>query len=137
MANTGIYNSFKTDLMNGVLNLSSDTIKAALMGSGFVFNASHTKWSDVSEYEVSGENYISEGCVLQGKTITNVGQTAVFDASNTLWHAITITAHAVVLVDTTAIDSPLICAFDFGTNQAVVNSNFSIRWATTGIMILS
>lgn len=139
MANTGIYNNFKSGLMKGTFNLNSggDAIKVALMGNFFVFNASHLWWTDISSNEVTGINYTTGGITLAGQTVTIPNQTAIFKASNVTWPSSTLTAYAAVLFDLTATHHPLICSFDFGSAQVSSNGNFTITWSSNGIITLS
>lgn len=63
-----IYNSFKRDVMNGSIDLDTDTIKVKLVTSAYTPNQdTHTKVSDVTS-EVTGSGYTSGGKALSGKT---------------------------------------------------------------------
>ena len=59
-----IYNSFKRDIMNGSIDLDTDTIKVMLVTSTYTPNQdTHTKRSDVTN-EVSGTGYTAGGATL-------------------------------------------------------------------------
>src|ERR1044072_4016231 len=108
-----IFNSFKRDIMNGALDLDTDTIKVALVTSSYTPNQdTHTKFSDVTN-EVSGTGYTAGGTALANKAVTadNTDNEGVFDADDVTWSSSTITARgAVVYKDTgTASTSKLIC----------------------------
>lgn len=61
-----VSNQFKYEKGAGAVDLSSDTFKIALMGTGFSFNQdTHGEWSDVSGYEIlSSGGYTPGGEVL-------------------------------------------------------------------------
>lgn len=136
---TGAYNAFKRDLMLGVHNLSSHTIKVALMTTSHTFNPAHVNWSDVSANEASGSGYTAGGQALTGKTVAkdDTNNRAYFAASNVTWDNVTITfAHAVIYNDT-ATNKPLIGSFDFGGPITVQNGRASIVWDSAGILTIS
>ncbi|GFG74679.1 hypothetical protein [Mycobacterium botniense] len=57
------YNSFFTALAQGKINLTSDTLKLALVGSGYTPNqAADQFWSTPQAYEISGPGYTAGGC---------------------------------------------------------------------------
>jgi hypothetical protein len=64
-----IYANFYDQAASGNINWASDTIKLALLGSGYSPNlTSHVHWSDVSSNEVTGTGYTSGGVTLGTKT---------------------------------------------------------------------
>src|SRR4051794_9558821 len=98
MANL-VYNSFKRDIMNGALDLDTDTIKVMLVTSGYTPNIdTHTKRSDVTN-EVVGTGYTAGGATLANKAVTadNTDDEGVFDADDITWSSSTITARGAVL----------------------------------------
>jgi hypothetical protein len=141
MANTGIYDTFKTNLFNGgmyYLSSGGDTIKVALMKDTFSFDASHVNWSDVSDQEIAATgSYTSGGKTLSGQSVSINNHTVTFSGDVTIWSYASFTAYACVIYDSSATNSPLICAFDFGSAKTAVNGNFRIVWANTGIISLS
>lgn len=63
------------------INLSSDTIKIALLGSGYTPNlTSDTHWSDISSHEITGTGYTAGGVTLGS-------QSATFTAANSWGHS--------------------------------------------------
>ena len=94
-----IYNSFKRDIMNGSIDLDTDTINVMLVTSTYTPNQdAHTKRSDVTN-EVSGTGYSAGGAALAGKAVTvdNTDNEGVFDANDLTWSTSTITARGAVL----------------------------------------
>ena len=61
---SGVFYSFKSNVLQGKMNLASDTIKVALMNSSLpsaVNLSTMTQWSNVSSYEITGTGYTSGG----------------------------------------------------------------------------
>lgn len=141
MANV-IYNSFKRDIMNGSIDLDTDTIKAMLVTSTYSPNVdTHTKRSDITN-EVSGSGYTAGGATLASAAVTvdNTDDEGVFDATDTAWAASTITARGAVLYKSRGGASSadeLIAYIDFSTDQISTAGTFTIQWAAEGILNLN
>lgn len=136
-----IYNSFKRDIMNGSIDLDTDTIKVMLVDSTYTPDQdTHLVKTDVTN-EITGGGYTAGGTALATKAVTvdNTDNEGVFDASDTVWSTATITARGAVLYkDTgTASTSPLICYFDFVTDKAASGADFTIQWNAEGIINLN
>lgn len=145
MANA-IYNSAKKKLIDGSIDLDSDTIKVALVQSGYTPNIdSHDFFDDITN-EVSASGYTAGGAALANKAITvdAANDRAYLDADDTSWSAgATITArYAVIYKSTgTASTSPLIGFIDFGTDRSVPSGDvFLMQWSAPssgGILYLA
>ena len=136
-----IFNSFKRDIMNGSIDLDTDTIKVALVTSSYTPNQdTHDNFDDVTN-EVSGTGYTAGGQALANKAVTadNTDNEGVFDADDVTWSSSTITARGAVLYkDTgTASTSKLICYIDFGADKISSSGNFTITWDAEGILNLN
>jgi len=141
MANA-IYNSFKRDIMNGSIDLDTDTIKVALVTSTYSPNIdTHDRFDDITNQVANGNGYTTGGATLAGVTVTvdNTDDEGVFDANDVTWSSSTITARgAVIYKDTgTASTSPLICYVDFGSDFSSASGNFTITWNAEGIINLN
>lgn len=133
---SGIYNRFKANLMNKVVDLEADTIQVSLMSGGHSFTATDNVWSDVSTNEISGTGYTQSGATLANGAVTQAATTK-FDGDDTSWTTATFTAdHAVIWDDTVATDD-LICSIDFGGSQTVTAGTFTIQWHADGIITLA
>lgn len=136
-----IYNSFKHDIMNGGIDLDTDTIKVALVTSTYSPNIdTHTKFSDITN-EVSGTGYTAGGATLASVTITqdNTNDLAYMDAADASWASSTITARGAVIYKSTgtASTSPLVAYIDFGADKASSSGTFTITWDAAGILKLT
>lgn len=137
-----IYNSFKRDIMNGALDLDTDTIKVMLVTSTYTADQdAHTKRSDVTN-EVSGTGYSAGGSALASKVVSadNTDNEGVFDADDISWASSTITARGAVLYKSRGGASSadeLICYIDFGSDQVSSSGTFTISWNSEGILNLN
>lgn len=130
MANT-IYTIAKTNLLNGAINLSSDSFMIALF-SALTITASDTTYAGLSgATETSGTGYTTGGEALSGLAVTSSGTTAVWTSTvNPSWTSATFSAAYAVIYDTT-VSNDLIGVIDFGGTQSVSSGTFTITWATS------
>jgi hypothetical protein len=137
-----IYNSFKRDIMNGSLDLDTDTIKVMLVTSAYTPDQdAHTKRSDITN-EVSGTGYTAGGATLTNKVVSvdNTDNEGVFDADDVSWANSTITARGAVLYKSRGgapSADELLCYLDFGTDKSSTAGSFSLLWNAEGIINLN
>jgi hypothetical protein len=124
------YPKYAEALLQAGVNLSSGTVKAALIDTGTVtYNATHQYYSSVST------GVIGTPVALASKTFTN----GLFDAADLAFSAVTSnTAEALILyVDTgTAGTSPLLVWMDTGVSGFPVTPNggdINLTWNASGI----
>ena len=132
---SGIYNRFKANLLNKVVDMEADTIKVMLMASGHTFSATDHNISAVSANEMTGTGYTAGGGTLASKAVTE-GATTKFDATDQAWSSSTFSAYHAVLYDTSASNN-LICSFDFGEAKSVASGTFTLQFSTAGILTLA
>ena len=137
-----IPNATKKNLMNGGIDLDTDTIKVMLLDSNHSNNADTQEFiDDVSANEVSGTGYTAGGATLANKAVTqdNTDDEGVFDADDVSWAASSITArYAVIYKDTgTPATSPIIAIIDFGEDKVSTSGAFTINWDAEGILNLN
>lgn len=140
MADT-IYNSFKRDIMNGGIDLDTDTIKVALVTSTYTVDQDvHDNFDDITN-EVVGTGYTAGGATLASVTVTvdNTDNEGVFDAADVTWSTSTITARGAVVYKSTGVasTSKLICFLDFTTDKTSTAGDFVIQWGAEGILNLN
>lgn len=136
-----IYNSFKAKIMDGSIDLDTDTIKVALVTATYTPNQdTHDFFDDVTN-EVSGTGYSAGGATLASKTVTadTTDNEGVFDAADVTWSTSTITARGAVIYKSTgtASTSALICYLDFGSDKTSSAGDFTIQWNSEGILNLT
>lgn len=136
-----VYNSFKQKIMDGSIDLDTDTIKVALVTSSYTPDQdTHEDFADITN-EVSGTGYTAGGQALANKSVSkdNTDNEGVFDADDVTWSSSTITARgAVVYKDTgTPATSWLVAYYDFGSDKTSTSGDFTIQWGAEGIVNLT
>lgn len=131
---SGIYNRFKANLMNKVVDLEADTIKVALYDNSHAFTATDTTYTTTNELATAG-NYTQGGATLADKAVTEAATTK-WDATDLAWSSATFTAYHAVIYDSTTSDN-LICSIDFGGAKTVSAGTFTIQWDAAGIITLT
>lgn len=136
-----IYNNFKKLIMNGGIDLDTDTIKVALVTSSYTPDQdTHDFFDDVTN-EVTGTGYTAGGASLASKAVTadNTDNEGVFDADDVSWTTSTITARGAVIYKSTgtASTSALIAYLDFTTDKVSTAGTFTIAWNAEGILNLN
>jgi len=123
--------SFKTALLNGEMDFSSDTsqtFKIALYTSSATLSASTTAYSTTNE--VSGTGYTAGGNTLTiAANPALSGTTAFLDFSDTTWSSSSITARG-ALIYKSATGNPAVAVIDFGENKQSSSANFVISFPT-------
>ena len=123
--------SFKTALLNGEMDFSSDTsqtFKIALYTSSATLSAATTAYSTTNE--VSGTGYTAGGNTLTiAANPALSGTTAFLDFSDTTWSSSSITARG-ALIYKSATGNPAIAVSDFGENKQSSSANFVISFPT-------
>lgn len=136
-----IYNSFKQKIMDGSIDLDTDTIKVALVTSSYtVSQDDHEDYADITNEVPNGDGYTTGGATLASAAVTkdNADNEGVFDANDVTWAASTITARGAIIYkyDATAGLAWFICYIDFGSDQSSSSGNFTISWNAEGIINL-
>ena len=137
---SGVYNQFKTEIMNKVIDLEADDIKVALLDTNHSFNQTHTGWTARATNELSATGgYATGGESLTSKVVSQESTHGKYTAANVSWTSASFTAyHAVIYDDTpTSPADPLICSIDFSGGQQVTNGTFTIQWAAGGIITIT
>jgi hypothetical protein len=137
-----LYGSVFSKAFNKEIDYDTDTVKVALLGSGYTPSLAHDYFNDVSAQEITGTGYTAGGATLASKTVTFTSGTGitVFDAADTVWSSSTLTArYAVVYVSTgTSSTSALIGFVNFGADKTSTAGTFTITWsATQGVFFLT
>lgn len=141
MANV-IYNSFKGKIMDGSIDLNTDTIKVALVTSTYSPDQdAHDFYNDITNEVANGNGYTTGGATLANAAVTidNTDNEGVFDADDVSWATSTITARGAVIYKDSGVaaTSPLIAYIDFGADKSSTAGTFQITWAAEGIINLT
>jgi hypothetical protein len=99
--NFTLYDNAKLLLLNGGLNMASDTLAAVLLTSDYTPSAAHSTWADVSADECADADYAEKA--VSGESVTAASGTVTVDTDDISFGSnVTITAKYLVLVKGTA-----------------------------------
>lgn len=138
-----VYNSFKADIMNGNIDLNTDTIYLMLVTSTYVPDIdAHEKRSDVTNEVAPGGGYATGGAEATTPTVAidDTNDRGIFDAVDVTWGASTITARGAVLYKSRGGASSadeLICYIDFVSDKSSTAGDFKVTWDAVGILTLT
>lgn len=134
-----VFDNFKKNIMNGNIDLDTDTIKVALVTDGYTPTQATDEFFNQVTNEVEGTGYSAGGESLASKAVTASGGKGVFDANDVIWANSTITARgAVIYKDTGAPStSPVVAYIDFGSDKISSGGDFKITWNASGILTLT
>jgi hypothetical protein len=135
---TAMCTSFKQELLGGVHDLDSHTLKLALIKPSMsgTYGAATTNYSDVTgnSDEASGTNYQSGGGThgtLTGAAIAVNGTTAHVDFTDTKFENVTISAAGCIIYNTNA-SNKAICVIDFGGTVSATAGDLTIEFPSPG-----
>jgi hypothetical protein len=148
------YSKFKQHLLDGVINLNTDTIKVMLVTDAYTFDASDESLSDVQtspDPEVVAVASPSNGYTAGGETLgtphitthSDAPNQAAWDAPNLTWAALTATFRGGVIYASGSVGGftdPLIGYILFDTTPAdvvVSGVDYTIQWSANGILTLA
>ena len=130
---TAMCTSFKSELLGGIHDLDTHTLKLALIKASpsGTYNAATTNYSDVTgnSDEASGTNYSAGGQNLDGAAISVSGTTAIVDFTDEVFASATISADGCIIYNSSA-SNKAICVIDFGGTKTSTNGDFTIQFPT-------
>lgn len=150
-----VYDKLKAGLIDGSINLTTDTIKVLLVQEinptivvsaamvGDTMDTSYAGSSATPLTETSGVGYTAGGKTLTGTSATSAVENGLnvtyFDADDVNWSSSTITAGGVLLYkDASPYTSGTPLAYlDFSANRVSSNGDFQLIWNSTGILELT
>jgi hypothetical protein len=114
---------FKKDVMLGLHDLDSDTIKIALYTSSASLDATTDTYT--TSNEVSGAGYTAGGATLANASVIENGTSGCFDSDDPEWTSATFTARGALIYNDTDGDRA-IAVLDFGGDFSVAGGTFKI-----------
>jgi len=115
---------FKRDVMLGLHDLDSDTIKIALYTSSASLGAATTAYTTSGEV-ASGGGYTTGGETLASASVINNSTSGCFDATDPEWTSATFTARGALIYNDTE-SNLAIAVLDFGGDFTVAGGTFKI-----------
>ncbi len=132
---TAMCTSFKTELLGGLHDLDTDSLKIALIKASpsGTYNASTTNYSDVTgnSDEASGTNYNSGGNVLDGASISLSGSTAIVDFTDEVFSNVTVSADGCIIYNAGQANKA-IAVIDFGGTVSATAGDLTIEFPAAG-----
>ena len=126
---TAMCNSFKQELLGGVHDLDTDTLKLALIkaSSAGTYGAATTNYSNVTGNtdEAVGTNYSTGGQVLDSATITLSGSVAFVDFSDEVIANATVSADGAIIYNASK-SNKAVAVFDFGATVTSTSGDFTV-----------
>ncbi|MCK4500303.1 hypothetical protein KAU11_07385, partial [Candidatus Babeliales bacterium] len=133
------YNNYYTELAEGGIDYTTDTIKMALMTTSYTQNIdTHSFFSDLTG-EASGTGYTTGGQAVGSITVTqdDTNDRAVIDFADEVFSTVTVTdVDSYVLYKDTGVaaTSPLIARIEFTEGaQSTVGGDFTVIPSATGV----
>jgi len=130
---TAMCTSFKQELLGGIHDLDTDSIKLALIKASptGTYGAATTNYSDVTgnSDEASGTNYSAGGQVLDGATISTDGTTAIVDFTDEVFADVTVSADGCIIYNSSQ-GNKAICVIDFGGTVSATAGDLTIEFPT-------
>jgi hypothetical protein len=128
---TAMCTSFKSELLGGIHDLDTNSLKIALIKASpaGTYGAATTNYSDVTgnSDEASGTGYTAGGQVLDSVTISLDGTTAIVDIADEVFTSSTISADGCIIYNASASNAA-ICVIDFGGTKTSTNGDFTISF---------
>ena len=117
--------SFKVQLLSGIHDFSSNTIKLALFQSTADLGASTTVYSSTGES--SGTGYTAGGANLTVIDPVSTGTTAIVDFSDLTFSTVSLTARGALIYNSTK-GNKAICVLDFGSDRIRSAANLVVTF---------
>jgi hypothetical protein len=111
--------SFKQDILLGVHDLDTDTIKMALYLATADLGAATTVYTTASE--TSGTGYTAGGNTLTGVTVLTSGTTAYVDFADPTWNPANFTARGALIYNASK-SNKAIAVLDFGSDKTTTTT---------------
>ena len=136
-----IYNAFKKNLMNGSIDLDTNTFKCMLVTSAYVPDQDAHEFRSSVTNEVTGTGYTAGGVTLASLAVTqdNTNNRSEWDFADPVWAASTITARGAVIYKDTgaAATDPLVAYIDFGSDKSSSGGEFRLTINAEGFLALT
>lgn len=126
---TAMCNSFKQELLGGVHDLDTDTLKVALIkdSPSGTYGAATTNYSDLGSDEATGTNYTATGQELGSAVISipSGSSTAIVDFADEVFTNLTISADGAIIYNASQ-SGKAIAVFNFGSTVTSTSGDFTV-----------
>lgn len=118
--------SFRQELLQGIHDLLTDTLKIALYSDAASLSADTTVYSVTNE--ITGTGYVAGGKVMTGVTINNSNNVVYVNFDNVVWNPASFTAAGALIYNSSKANRS-IAVISFGANKTASNT-FTIEMPT-------
>ena len=115
--------SFKVELLQGIHDLTADTLKLALYTNMASLGAGTTAYT--TDGEVVGTGYTAGGKVLTNVIVTYTGTTAYMDCDNVTWLSPDFTTRGGLIYNASK-DNRAVAVLSFGSDQVAFAEPFMV-----------
>jgi len=145
---TAMCNTFKTELLGGIHDLDTHTIKLALIKASptenygaatTTYNGSSggngTSLTQGTNDEATGTNYTAGGGsdgTLAGASISLSGSTAIVDFTDAVFNNVTTSADGCLIYNDSVTGKPAIAVISFGGTVSATAGDLTIEFPPTG-----
>tara|TARA_R100000951_G_scaffold110926_1_gene109351 strand:+ start:128 stop:565 length:438 start_codon:yes stop_codon:yes gene_type:complete len=130
---TAMCTSFKSELLGGIHDLDTNTLKLALIKASpsGTYGAATTNYSDVTgnSDEATGTNYSAGGQNLDGAAIATSGTTAFLDFTDEVFSNVTTSCDGCIIYNSSQ-SNKAICVIDFGGTVSATAGDLTIEFPT-------
>ena len=130
---TAMCTSFKSELLGGIHDLDTNTLKLALIKASpsGTYGAATTNYSDVTgnSDEATGTNYSAGGQNLDGAAIATSGTTAFLDFTDEVFANVTTSCDGCIIYNSSQ-SNEAICVIDFGGTVSATAGDLTIEFPT-------
>ena len=128
---TAMCTSFKSELLGGIHDLDTNTLKLALIKASpsGTYGAATTNYSDVTgnSDEATGTNYSAGGQNLDGAAIATSGTTAFLDFTDEVFANVTTSCDGCIIYNSSQ-SNKAICVIDFGGTVSATAGDLTIEF---------
>ena len=132
---TAMCTSFKQELLGGLHDLDTDSLKLALIKASpaGTYGAATTNYSDVTgnSDEASGTGYSAGGQNLDSASISLSGSTAIVDFADEVFSDVTVSADGCIIYNSSA-SNKAIAVIDFGGTVSATAGDLTIEFPAAG-----
>jgi hypothetical protein len=126
---TAMCNTFKQELLGGVHDLDTDTLKVALIKDSptGTYGNGTTNYSELGSDEAVGTNYTAGGQELDSAAISipSGSNTAIVDFDDEVFANLTISADGAIIYNSSKSDKA-IAVFNFGSTVTSTSGDFTV-----------
>lgn len=126
----GLTNSFKKEILEGVHDLSANTLKIALFTDDADLTPGTTAYSTGNE--VTSTNYTAGGNTLEGNVINQSGSTVYVDFDDTDWSSVSFSVRGALIYNSSKSDKS-VAVLDFGLSIDASSSTFTVKFPTADV----